>query len=456
MCDKDKINDECEEFETEISLDTTFTFPRNLSEHYILGKYLVIAPEQANWLVCDDDEYAAFCIFRQGKSIQETEAQLNIATDRARLVVSRLIAQIIGKEFLQDAAITERSIFRIAALYLTDACNLRCSTCVWSCTVAGPNECTFHHWVKFMNAFKDIGGQVVVVTGGEPLLNHDCPKVIQHAKEIGLKVLLLTNGTLITNKNAKFLGENCDQIRVSIDGPNAKTHEAVRGKGTFEKAISALRELSPYSQCNLTIAMTPTPANIPSFQTNLRRFSKWVWKEISPNISFEVTGRLMEGRKVPRMSKPEKRAFRRCVCSFCNDQLGRDFIQKMNAVNVTPNRRAPLCGFSEKVSVLANGNVGVCIFAPGPLCNIKNMGDEGDKVFISNLAKKVRQLAESTSIENLYPCADCDIRYFCGGKCREENRADCGNPNICECDEIFRNEWYEELVRINSYVVEPL
>ncbi len=381
--------------------------------------------------------------------------QKNLDADRAKAIVSRILAQVLGKEFMQGAVVAEIPIFRIASLYLTDACNLRCSTCVWSCTVAGPNGCSFSHWVKFMNAFKYVGGEVVVITGGEPLLNPDCIKVIRHAKAIGLKIMLLTNGTLVSQENATFLGEHCDQIRVSIDGPDAETNDGVRGKGTFEKAVSALRVLSPYPQCNLTIAMTPTPANIPAFQTDLYRFSEWVWKEISPSISFEVTGRLMEGRKVPRMSKPEKRAFRKCVCNFCNDQLGNDFVHKMNAASVIPNRRARTCGFAEKVSILANGNAAVCVFAPGPLCNIKDIGDGDGKEFILELAKKVEQLAESTRIEKLSPCAGCDLRYFCGGKCRKENKVD-GDSNICECDEVFKNDWYEELVRISPYVVEPV
>lgn len=63
MTDELKIDDGCEEFEQDVDLDTTFTFPQTMTEHNVLGKHLVVAPEYANWLVCDDDEYEVFRSF---------------------------------------------------------------------------------------------------------------------------------------------------------------------------------------------------------------------------------------------------------------------------------------------------------------------------------------------------------------------------------------------------------
>ena len=147
-----KIVDECEEFEQEIDLDTTFFFPQIMTEHIVLEKHLIIAPEYANWLVCDDDEYKAFCLFRDGKSVQETETimldQQRVGAD-VREIVSRLIAKVFGKEFLRDTTAKERSVLNSCLLCLTDGCNLRCTTCCFSCTVAGPDECKLEHWKRF-------------------------------------------------------------------------------------------------------------------------------------------------------------------------------------------------------------------------------------------------------------------------------------------------------------------
>ena len=454
MC---KEEDKGKEFEQELNSDTRFNFPQVLTERITLGKKLIIAPEQANWLVCDDEEYVAFSFFQDGKSIEEVRELLvsrqKMNVDQAEAVVSRLIAQILGKEFLRDALVSEGQTFKVASLFLTAGCNLRCTTCLWSATVSGPNECSIDHWKTFLEAFKQFGAQIVTLTGGEPMLNPDCFKIAQYAKELGFKVVLLTNGTLINKENAKILGDWCDEVQISIDGPTAEIHESIRGKGTFAKAMSVLRELSVYSQCHPSVAMTPTPATLPSFKTNLRQFAAQV-EEISPDIRIRVTRKLMEGRNLPSMSKQAAQIFRKDVLALCDDQLEDDFSYKVDAATIIPNCRIFGCGLASVFSVWADGNIGICPYSPDSFGNIKNMGN--DHEFLLNVTETLEQLIRSTRVEKVHPCGDCDLRYFCGGKCRKDNRADYGDPTICDCNEEYKNEWYERLVHINPYVVEPL
>jgi len=453
----DKKEDAGKEFEQELDSDTRFNFPQMLTERVTLGKKLVIAPEQANWLVCEEEEYVAFCFFRDGKSIEEVEKLLSngqkMDSGQVATAVSRLITQIIGKEFLRGAMVDEGQMFKIVSLFLTAGCNLRCTTCWKRATIAGPDECSLDHWKTFLGAFKEFGGQIVTLTGGEPMLNLDCFKVAQHAKELGLKVVLLTNGTLVTKENAKALSDWCDEVQIGIDGPTAETHESVRGKGTFAKAISAIRELSAYPQCRLSIAITPTPATLPSLKSDLRQFATQM-KEISPSIGFRVTRKLMEGRDIPSMTEEVARVFRKDVLALCDDQLEKDFSYKIDAATIIPNRRVFGCGLASTFSVWENGNIVICGYSPDPFGNIKNMGD--GHMFFLNVTKALGQLLQSTRVENVHPCENCDLRYFCGGKCRKENRVAYGDPTICECDEEYKNEWYERLVRINPYVVEPI
>ena len=110
---KTEANDACEEFEQEIGPDTTFVFPQNISEHDVLGKRLIIAPEYANWLVCNEEEYRAFWLMREGKSLQEVWKDLceqGISADKATTIISQVAGQILGKEFERKAVITEKEI----------------------------------------------------------------------------------------------------------------------------------------------------------------------------------------------------------------------------------------------------------------------------------------------------------------------------------------------------------
>jgi len=452
------IVDECEVREEEVSMDTTFAFPEILSEHFVLGKHLIIASQYANWLVCDDNEYAAFRLFRDGKSIQEVEdalmAQLQMSAEDARGAVSRLMAQVFERDFSRDAEIITAAPLDVS-LRLTSGCNLRCTICSLHCTTVGPDECSFEQWRRFLDALKQHGADVLTISGGEPLVNPDCVKIIVYAKKIGFRILLLTNGTLITNENAEVIGKNCDQIRISIDGPDEATHDSIRGKGMFGKAVSALHKLVSHSDCRLTITMTPTPATLPAFRTGLRKFVDWIRQTIRSDISFEVNGMLMPGRELPAMSREEQVDFLETVNSLCNDQLETDFAARVAAVNVVPNRPVFDCGLKNVIPVDANGDVHLCsIF--GSLCNIKEIGDSDGVDFVSRLVTKLDSLVDSIKVDRVQLCSSCDLRYFCGGGCRKENLRLRGNLNASECTDEFRQALLEKLVTLSLYTIEPL
>jgi len=443
-----------EEFEQEVSLSQTFSFPEVLTEHEAFDAHLIIAPEYANWLVCDDNEYKAFQLLQQKKSVEEVEVLLGQTMPDAMDVISRLLAQILGKEFLREAKVSDKEVFRSASLGITLGCNLRCTHCLRNATLPKSNECSFKQWMKFIRAFRDFGGRRITLTGGEPMIKTECFQIIEEAKRIGFEVVLLTNGTLITEENARILGENCAEIRVSIDGPNAETHDSIRGRGMFERAIAALRYLSAYPRCRLSIAMTPTPATFPAFKAGLRRFVDWLWKNVNPNITLRITRRVTEGRNLPRMSRSDELAFQGDIVALCGDQLREDCVHKADAFEIVPNQRIFGCGLAEKFLIKENGDFELCDLRPNYPVNIKDIED--GESFFRDLTKNLGELICSTRVEKLQPCSDCDLRYFCGGKCRKDNVDDSGDPNICSCDTTYREDWYKRLVRIEPYILEPL
>ena len=162
----------------------------------------------------------------------------------------------------------------------------------------------------------------------------------------------------------------------------------------------------------------------------------------------------MEGRNLASMTEEAALVFRRDILALCDDQLEKDFSYKIDAATIIPNCRVFGCGLASAFSVFENGNVVICGYSPNHFGNIKNMGD--GKGFLFNVTNTLGQLIQSTRVENVRPCGNCDLRYFCGGKCRKDNMATYGDPTVCVCDEEYKNEWYERLVRINPYVVEPI
>jgi hypothetical protein len=87
-------------------------------------------------------------------------------------------------------------------------------------------------------------------TGGEPFLNRDLPAMLEDVLGRGLHALVLTNAMrpmMLTRKALRSLAAAHGgrlTLRVSLDHHTAVGHEALRGAGTFAKALEGLRWLA--------------------------------------------------------------------------------------------------------------------------------------------------------------------------------------------------------------------
>ena len=135
---------------------------------------------------------------------------------------------------------------------LTFRCNLRCQYCG-----AYNVECDELDTEAVRNGLDTLwklGTRWVTFGGGEPLLRKDIDDILAYAKEKGFQVYLSTNGILIPKKRDVLRW--VDHANLSLDG-GRDVHDAVRGKGSFDKVIEALhvcREIAlPVSlQCVLS------------------------------------------------------------------------------------------------------------------------------------------------------------------------------------------------------------
>src|SRR6188768_1847383 len=107
-------------------------------------------------------------------------------------------------------------------LSVTDRCNLRCSYCmpeedyVW---LPREDVLTFEEMATLASYFTDLGVDKVRLTGGEPLLRRDLPRLIRlllqnHAiKEIALT----TNGILLPDYAEALYQAGLSRVTVSLD-----------------------------------------------------------------------------------------------------------------------------------------------------------------------------------------------------------------------------------------------
>lgn len=86
---------------------------------------------------------------------------------------------------------------------------------------------------------------VVTFTGGEPFLRQDIFEIFKHAAAKGVKAEVVSNGACINKELAqKIINSGITNIAISLDGAKEATHDFVRQKGSFQKALNALKLLT--------------------------------------------------------------------------------------------------------------------------------------------------------------------------------------------------------------------
>jgi len=133
----------------------------------------------------------------------------------------------------------------MVAWELTRSCNLACSHCRASSN-HGPylNELTTKECFKVIDDIVAFSNPIVILTGGEPLLRKDLFEIIEYGRKKGLTLVMAPNGTLLNDENiSKIISSGIKRISVSLDGPDADTHDNLRQvPGAFKQACSGIKK----------------------------------------------------------------------------------------------------------------------------------------------------------------------------------------------------------------------
>ncbi|MGH7263262.1 MAG: radical SAM protein [Candidatus Rokuibacteriota bacterium] len=130
-------------------------------------------------------------------------------------------------------------------------CNLACRHCF---NASGPKQ----PWLppldaalvrRYLGEAEQLGVREFYFTGGEPFLHPQLLDLLTDALAVA-PTTVLTNGSLIDDAVADRLAAAAAgspyslEIRVSVDGVTAEENDAIRGHGTFDRAVGAIRHLS--------------------------------------------------------------------------------------------------------------------------------------------------------------------------------------------------------------------
>ncbi len=139
-------------------------------------------------------------------------------------------------------------VVRDVKIKLTSFCNLRCQMCSYWQTRTEQKLDTAA-WRGVLSQLADQGGRKVHFSGGEVFLRKDFLDLVEHSVAVGLKTNLTTNGTLLDRDKARRLVEaGANSVSISLDGPNARAHDRIRGRrGAFKQSLRAIHWLNRFS-----------------------------------------------------------------------------------------------------------------------------------------------------------------------------------------------------------------
>ncbi len=148
------------------------------------------------------------------------------------------------------------------AWQLNSACNLGCLHCCEEAGHSMPDEMNKDEALDFCRQIADLDIPYMAISGGEPLL---CPHFFDACEIIrdeNISLKIETNGEFIDEEIARKLADlKMRSVQISLDGATAETHERLRLRGDWKKAVAASKLLIEYG-INTEIVFVPTQFNI--------------------------------------------------------------------------------------------------------------------------------------------------------------------------------------------------
>jgi AdoMet-dependent heme synthase len=155
-------------------------------------------------------------------------------------------------------------------------CNIECTHCFISSSPSNHSHemMTLSDVERRLAEAKPLGVREYYFTGGEPFMNRDMLAILEATLRQG-PATVLTNGMLLKPETCRRLRELFDgseyslDLRVSLDGFDRESHDAIRGRGVWDKVMSGLRNLAEVG-LNPVITVTAVAEGVESSEGRAR------------------------------------------------------------------------------------------------------------------------------------------------------------------------------------------
>ena len=134
-------------------------------------------------------------------------------------------------------------------LSVTDRCNLRCLYCmpeedyVW---LPREDVLTFEEMARLTGYFTDLGVDKVRLTGGEPLLRRDVPRLIRLLLQNHCihEIALTTNGVLLSDQAEALYEAGLHRVTVSLDTLRPERFRQLTRRDEYARVLEGIESVS--------------------------------------------------------------------------------------------------------------------------------------------------------------------------------------------------------------------
>ncbi|WP_174869637.1 radical SAM/SPASM domain-containing protein [Pectobacterium polaris] len=301
-------------------------------------------------------------------------------------------------------------------LLLTRKCNLSCSHCIRSSNPSFTEFISVELCEKIFTEFSSFSKNTqLLISGGEPTLHPKFLDIVSKAYKIFDNIMINTNGLNFYKLSKLASLKDKVKIQISIDG-NFRTHEYIRGIGTYHKALENINKLTALG-LKVIIATTVSNNNvksIPDLDKDIEEtdFSLWNIKRI---VGY---GRAEDNDDIS--SDDWNNFFKEVKSSFLNKfrisirpMFSIESIAKTDVINYSNNElslRGANCGTGRsKLYINPNGSVYPCACMEHKI--VGNFTHDSYSI-ISNELSNINIAPKKGSI-----CQKCRLWSVCQGGC---------------------------------------
>ncbi len=298
---------------------------------------------------------------------------------------------------------------------VTNGCNLRCKTCYNASSGATPAEINSDEVDAVIDKIIECRPIFVDIGGGEPFTRPDLEKIVEKLSAGKIAVRLTTNGTICNKELLLRLQKwGVNAIQVSIDGFE-DAHDAIRGAGTFKKAVDTLKFLIE-NGFDTSISVVITALNWRDLDHYVKYFLQLGVKKVGA-FRFVPSGRGGENKYL-QLGAAETKLLTEILEGLETELGDRYFKCDHSLAAFSGVERGGGCELGLKcLSIKPDGRVCGCPFLPLALGNVR----DSSLLDIWKNSEVLKKMREDARVENLSgKCVECpsEIKNVCRGGCK--------------------------------------